>query len=399
VLKRQYLLADASIEQFIVKTIQKSQAVRDAVCLLASLHQQSRRRIASVPSPPSADDDSTYMRICRTLQREYPGKYTEDEALTGLLVVSAFLFRGGRGAWAQFLNVATQWVQTVLEFSKDPADALLTVSDSQRFIIKTTFWFDILAATTNVNSPPRFLATYRQLWGPGSRSAYIGPAPTGGSQQPELGMLDVMGADNATALALAETANLAVWKERRVRQADLSVLELVDRAKRIEAEYLAAPSPTIPPATLYGAQEEDLSVRRRLTANIFRATAKVYLHSVVSGDYPQVPEIRSSVNETLSCLRQIPASRSALSSSVLRSVVFGICLCGCLTDDYDERQILLRRLEEEQEEGVGNCEEAKKVMECVWAKREEARGAAGNVAVDWRQVINDLGGGESLLLV
>ncbi|KAI0027272.1 fungal-specific transcription factor domain-containing protein [Vararia minispora EC-137] len=403
VLRRQYLLADDSIQSFIVLTIQRSPAVRDAACLLASLHQQSLRR-KSYPSQtvlalPSAnnEDDSTYARICLTLQKQRPGGfYTEEEALTGLLVVSAFLFRGGRGAWAQFLNVATEWVAAMLSMADDPANVLMGVSPSQRFIIKTTFWFDILAATTR-GEPPRFLQAYRLLWGLNARGAFIGPMQSGGGTRQELSMLDVMGADNATALALAETAELAAWKERRARGGTLSVPDLVDRARRIEQDYLAQPSPTIPAAKLYGAPEDDLSVRRRLTANIFRATAKVYLHAVVSGDYPHVPEIRAGVREALTCLQQVPASRTALSSSVLRSVVFGICLTGCLTDEWEERQIVLQRLEEEQEEGVGNCAEARRVMECVWRRRAEMREGAPPVC--WREVVHELGGGESLLLV
>ena len=93
------------------------------------------------------------------------------------------------------------------------------------------------------------------------------------------------------------------------------------------------------------------------------------------------------------------AQTSNVSRSVLRSVVFGICLCGCLTDDYEERQFLLRRLDEEQAEGVGNCAEARAVMEQVWSHRVAATtGSAGGSSLSWRDAMQQFGG-DSLLLV
>ncbi|KZV61004.1 hypothetical protein PENSPDRAFT_593396 [Peniophora sp. CONT] len=405
VLYRQYLLADASIQDFIVRTIQHSAPVRDAVCLLASLHQQSLRRnhhnlAALVTTGSTSEDNSTYARICLTLQKTHlgPSHYTEQEALAGLLVVSAFLFRGGRGAWGQFLNVAADFVAAALDRAPgDPAAVLRAASSSQRFVIKTTFWFDILASTTR-GQAPRFLQQYRELWAPGpGQQAYIGPPPLGGGNADEISMLSVMGADNSTALALAETAALASWRDTQRARAALSVPELVDRAARIQASLLGARSPVLPSTVLAGmppTPAEELRIRRRLTANIFRATAKVYLHATVSGDRPRVPEIRAGVGEALAALNAVPAARSALASSVLRSVVFGICLTGCLTDDYRERQIVLQRLDREREEGVGNCDEARRVMELVWQRRD-----AGQEEVSWRGVVYELGGGETLLLV
>src|SRR6266851_920526 len=183
VLQRQYLLADTSIADFIIRTVQQNPAARDAVCLLACLHQESLRQMNRstaagaqsnhalvLHNEPYADSVKTYKRICDNL-RTSVGGYTEGEAMAGLFVVSAFLFRGGRGAWQQFLAVAADWVWTVLHMSVDPAETILHCSDSQQFVIKTTFWFDILASTTRLE-PPRFIHVYRKLWTPRS-AAYI----------------------------------------------------------------------------------------------------------------------------------------------------------------------------------------------------------------------------------
>ena len=455
VLRRQYLLADTSIAQFIIRTVQENPAVRDAVCLLASLHRESLRHghnylpaaaaamtdALVLQNDASTDYSKTYKRICTNLRTSAAGGYTEGEAMAGLFVVSAFLFRGGRGAWQEFLSVAADWVWAVLHGGGDPAETIMRCSDSQQFIIKTTFWFDILASTTRLQ-PPRFLDIYRALW---SSSAYIEVATGGGSssrrqrqeqqqQRGPLSMMSVMGCENSTALAIAEISALACWKEAHARQGTLSVPELVDRGRAIESECLAHPSPTpAHPTTttaasggpasggdggvLYGAgaaaaADMELAEKRRLTADIFRATARVYLHSVLSGEYPGCPEIRDGVQDTIECLRRVPAGghgphqhqqqqqeglqQSNVSRSVLRSVVFGICLCGCLTDDYAEREFLLRRLDEEQAEGVGNCSEARGVMEQVWSRR--VAGGTGGSSLSWRDAMQQFGG-ESLLLV
>jgi hypothetical protein len=415
VLQRQYLLADSSIAAFIIRTVQQNPAVRDAVCLLASLHQESIRRghptnALAIHEGTSSDSSKAYKRICESLYSSTQGSYTEAEAMAGLFVVSAFLFRGGRGAWQHFLAVATEWVWNVLNTGADPAETILRCSDSQQFVIKTTFWFDILASTTRLE-PPRFLHFYRKLWSTSERGAYIeattanpgggGAATTttaSGHHQPHfaspLSMISVMGCENKTALAIAETSALACWKVAHERQGRLSVPDLVDRGLKIEKDCLlrssAVPSSSSmqqvpPPGGVYypagGGIPDELSEKRRFTADIFRATARVYLHSVISGEHPGCPEIREGVRETIDCLQRVPAGGvgggvsdgnggTSVARSVLRSVVFGICLCGCLADDPKDREFLIRRLNaEEQAEGVGNCTSACLVMQEVWRRR------------------------------
>ena len=470
VLKRQYLLADSSIAAFIIRTVQQNPAVRDAVCLLASLHQESLRRgnpsnNALVFNEPSSDSNKAYKRICDSLYSPTQGNYTEGEAMAGLFVVSAFLFSGGRGAWQHFLAVAAEWVWNVLSTGADPAETILRCSDSQQFVIKTTFWFDILASTTRLESP-RFLMVYRKLWS-SERGAYIEQPPNGATAAAAaaaagssatgaasghhhhhhqhhhhlpspLSMMSVMGCENETALAIAETSALACWKVAHERQGKLSVPDLVDRGRKIEKDCLLRRVPpqsmqVPPPGGVYypagGGIPDELSEKRRLTADIFRATARVYLHSVISGENPGCPEIRDGVRETIECLRRLPAggvggggvgsghgsNGTSVARSVLRSVVFGVCLCGCLAEDPKDREFLLRRLDaEEQAEGVvGNCTSACLVMQEVWRRRAPTCGIGGNGSGDstassstspsspplsWREATQQFGG-ESLLLV
>ena len=87
---------------------------------------------------------------------------------------------------------------------------------------------------------------------------------------------------------------------------------------QIEAQYLSRDHD----ATLAAvrAPPGDLDARRRLAADVFRSSARVYLHSVLSGCRPNVHEIAYGVGETVDFLKRVPGSEGA-SRSVVRSVV------------------------------------------------------------------------------
>jgi len=386
VLPIQYLLADASISNFMFRLIQRSPSARDAACVLSALHMHS----IQYPSRSRTPDMAV---IYRRLENALTAKrtYNEGDAMAGLHVVSTFLFSGGRGPWGAYLDIAGQYVDMVLADRRfyGPEDVLKKCSESTRFIIKTTMWFDVLASVTTLQVP-RFLETYRHLFGRsagvvggGAGAAYI---DDGATTTPELSMLPVMGCENHIVLAIAEISNLAHWKESQRHRGCLSVPQLVERGLEIENKYLH------PTATAYGrfdptqtTSDPEVAQRRRLTNDIFRASARVYLHTVLSGDYPSCPEIIAGVAETIECLRRVPTQNARASRSVLRSVVFSICICGCLTDDPRHRSFLLQLLESQQGDNVGNVSEVRALMEQVWARREGNQGRP----VNWRDVMRE----------
>lgn len=72
-----------------------------------------------------------------------------------------------------------------------------------------------------------------------------------------------------------------------------------------------------------------------------------------------------------------------------------IALCGCMTDDAAHREYLgscLVSLAGEEVEVLGNCKQAKLLMERVWERRD-----AGEGEVDWRDVIRDMTSADLLL--
>ncbi|KAF8589457.1 hypothetical protein K439DRAFT_1645074 [Ramaria rubella] len=386
VLKIQYLLADrSSIERFIFQFAQTSASARSAMCLLSAVHLQRMRHIEypgyREPEGDTAEMNRIFLRTRTLLQKTR--QVTEGDAMAGLHVVSCFLFTGGQGPWHRYLYIAMYWVESIFKDTRydGPWDAYRHCTESQQFIIRTTMWFDVWSAITR-RTPPCFQEIYRQLFG--EQHGYPG-TPLGG-----VDMLSVMGCTNETVLAMSETASLAHWKDTHTREGDLSVPMLSERGRNIETQYLSREHDAI----LGSTHGNSLDVRRRLAANVFRASARVYLHSVLSGCRPNVKEIAFGVDETVNILKRVPSSEGA-SRSVVRSVVLSIALCGCMTDDAGHREFLsscLVSLAGQEVEVLGNCTQAKKLMERVWEKRD-----GGDPAVDWRDVIHEMAA--DLLLV
>ena len=128
-------------------------------------------------------------------------------------------------------------------------------------------------------------------------------------------MIPIMGCENHIVLAIAEISELSSWKEMQTRTGCLSTPKLVQRGMEIEQKYLQRnsdgmfpPDPYLTPPTTasYAALEaREVYHRRKLTNDVFRASARVYLHTVLSGDYPSSPEISAAVTETIECLKRV----------------------------------------------------------------------------------------------
>ncbi|KAG1750869.1 fungal-specific transcription factor domain-containing protein [Suillus lakei] len=281
-------------------------------------------------------------------------------------MVSYCLFSGGQGQWQAFLDSACRF--SLALFQRNPpssASALISCTHSIRFIIKTSMWLDVLASVTLIRRP----MLLRSLYDPSGTALIDG--------RPELSMMGVMGCETHNVIALAEIADLAWWKEDLGRTGSLSVPELVRRGQRIETILRSTNDNDYPHAA-----DTEKSRRQRLTSDVFRASALVYLHSVISGDHPQCPEIMGNVAETVKCLRR--AEDVSTTRHVVRGMVFNICVCGCLTDEPVYRDYFLQLLQEQQMETVGNCALVCDLMRRVWTSRE------GGMPVDWRVVMRDM---------
>ncbi|KAF8442441.1 fungal-specific transcription factor domain-containing protein [Boletus edulis BED1] len=344
VLRAQYLHASDSLDSIIWKLIHTSDNARQAACLLSDLHRKSTQK-----NRLGIMDVEDVEALSRMQMVPFNTPLTEGDALAGLCIVSYFLFRGGKGQWQTFLDTACNYSLSVLNHWGGARKVLLVCSESLRFIIKTSIWFDVLASATLVREP-RFLGVIQELYG--RQSAFFDDVPA--VPMAEYSMMSVMGCENHIVLALAEIASLANWKEAHVSAGSLSVKELVRRGHKIE-EILIKPSsyPSESDVTLDPA-ESQRAQQRRLTSEVFRASAYVYLHSVVS-------EIIEAVNDT-----DGPTGRA-----VVRSVVFSICICGCLTEEPQQQSL-----------SIGNSQQVSCLIQEVWKRRSHG-------AVDWREVMRE----------
>jgi len=213
-------------------------------------------------------------------------------------------------------------------------------------------WFDVLASACQLTIP-YFLEEYRDLFRP---SAYIEvPEPD------QRNMMSMMGCANHIVWAMAEVSYLSWWKVDMQRSGRLSIPELVEKGREIDKHLLrSGPMPLLP------VRGGDTDALRLLTSEVFRSSTRVYLHSVISGDYPSCPEICDAVNQTIKIIHMLPSFQEA--ASAIRSVVFGVFICGCFTDDLLQRNYLMHRLNE-QSSGVGNCSQVQQLMSKIWKER------------------------------
>ncbi|KAJ7261732.1 fungal-specific transcription factor domain-containing protein [Mycena haematopus] len=381
VMDLQYLLVDPiQMRNILTPAVSHHSVARDAARLLAAIHRQrANYRSHTFVALQNKETKYQYEKLLEVLRNP---EHTQDDALAAISMISSFLFDGGAGEWQQWLKVSYDYASVVFG-GRDPRDTLLTCDETTRFIIKTSIWFDVLAAVTT-QEPPRFLHYIRALYSPEASGIYdpsLAPAP-------ELSMMSVMGCENHVVWALAEASALAVWKREHQARGTLSVPDLVARASELDNNYLnASPSTLIPPPP-YGATtpETETQLARELSNNIFRAATRVYVRSIVSGDYPHVPEIIEAVDETMGYLRMPAQHSSKVHSSVVRSTVFGFFICGALTDKSQTRQEVLESLSLSREDlshsTVGNSATIKKLLEKIWMERR-----AKNSPLRWRDML------------
>jgi hypothetical protein len=92
-----------------------------------------------------------------------------------------------------------------------------------------------------------------------------------------------------------------------------------------------------------------------------------------------VPEIMKSVDIVVQLLNRLPVS------NIDRCLVFPICLAGCLAEDPRKREFLKARLQG-QHDGCGNTDEALRVMETSWQRRDDRGGP-----VEWQELLHTQG--------
>ncbi|RDW69193.1 hypothetical protein BP6252_08213 [Coleophoma cylindrospora] len=124
------------------------------------------------------------------------------------------------------------------------------------------------------------------------------------------------GCKNWVVAAIGKTNQLRRWKVLMANQGSLSNILLATRVSEVEQFIRAHLSSQESFLTPYDAFD--------LSTHIFAQASIVYLHVVASGPYPDVPEIRDSVE---SCLAHVRLTPGLLTSFWL---AWPVCIIGCM---------------------------------------------------------------------
>ncbi|GLB40337.1 putative fungal specific transcription factor [Lyophyllum shimeji] len=375
----QYLFADDPVRTLICETVSSHSRTRDAASLLASVHWQRFLH----PDRIAFQSEETQSRLRDLMFLLDAHDVGSGDAMAALHIVSSYLFDGGSGQWEPWLLISYQYVDNLFRKYGGPSEALLQCSAKDAFIIKTSIWFDVLASVTTQKSP-HFLHAVRTMFAP--NQARIWEV----SSDDRSSMMSPMGCHNQVVWALAETSHLSYWKMQQLRSGCLSNPTLVKRGMDID-DVLAPPSEDIAYAT------SDIHGCRVLASEIFRASARLYLRAVISGDHPYVPEIRESVQDTIDCVSRLsyPTAQTVvngqrMSRSVVRNTVFSFFICGAFAEKREHRAFIEDMLDREGD-GAGNCGSIRVLLRQLWETRDSSRRAshskAFSDAVPWRNML------------
>lgn len=179
-----------------------------------------------------------------------------------------------------------------------------------------------------------------------------------------LNLEDLVGCSNSVLSFILQISILDKWKKEEENAQTLSIIELTKRGRQIEESLL----------TQLSTIEIEFSTRASITSHIrpdqikteisriFALSAMTYLHVVISGAYPDIPDIKQSVSKTLDALKNLSNPK------VLQHLVWPYCISGCLAGD--EQQRVFRELVSSTHITHGTCLDALSLMEECWELRK-----------------------------
>jgi hypothetical protein len=324
-----YPFADSGISSHIRHALQRSPVVCGTAALLAQLHHQH----------VLTDRAYTELRTRLLTQlhddaKDLVGDSCEgpDNVFAVLQLASCFSFLGGCEERSHYLAQAIKWVQELLD--GDPLTIMHREGEWVRFLIKVTMWFDVLDAVTRGDTP-QLLVYHRLLHARAGRHMDEGTDPAS--------MVPISGCESGVVLVLAEIAALAAWKRDEKAASHSRTVQLLHTGNRIRNQLRDLPELDAASAST----ENETTSTRTVERAVFRACAHVYLHTVLSNNKQDCHYIATAAAETISLLARLPTSHL-----VLRLVVLGICIAGCINDSSETRQVLAGRFTRESVEVV-----------------------------------------------
>jgi len=359
-------------------------AVTLAICALADLHSKQIRVSQGLEAVNSSMESTTttYLRQEAFFKLENSkntdGTWSDNDAIAALHLVSFSQLSGGGMDWEAPFNILSQWLMQqnlVQSNSENPWMKFLALAPLAQLLVKATLWIDVFSSLSLLR-PPKYLSLWKQLLT--EHKYWVNGNNLDMAQRLRMDMLS--GCPDEAMLAIAEVSALAQWKALQLRNGSLSYPELIRQGTVIE-QQLRQYSSNDRDARLHSTADatQPSQEDRSLVASIFREAAHLYLHTVLSNSIPGVPEINASVGNILHLLAQLPQS------DIDRTLVFPICLAGCMTNDSSRRDFLKGRIRA-LNENYGNLLQTRRLMEGVWQKRD-----VGGKEVDIRETLREQG--------
>ncbi|KAJ8693043.1 hypothetical protein PTI98_010292 [Pleurotus ostreatus] len=341
----QYLLADKeATATLIYLTVQTNATIHEAVRLLAAVHQD-KRRCGQPRSLETPDRDSSriYGKLSVALLDKKQARYTKEDAMAALLVVSSVLFDGGTGGWQLWLQVAFDYLDQIFKSPDGVENALRAHAkdDSFIFIVKNAFWFDVIASATR-QQRPHYYHEIDTIFHP-SRS------PT---SPPLLSMEDSIGCHNDIFWALNRTS--AFSSTARPFLAHSRDVDFIMELLNGHAQGHRHPEPAACCCEW----------SRRYTSHMLCMATIVWLRSLMSGAHSVFP-MEHIVQNFLQSLRSIPTEERT-QRHIVRSSVFSIFICGLFVTQQEGRQLLQDHLRQQSTDSIGNCTAIMNLLESIW---------------------------------
>ncbi|KAH8658415.1 fungal-specific transcription factor domain-containing protein [Xylariales sp. PMI_506] len=196
---------------------------------------------------------------------------------------------------------------------------------------------------------------------------------------------DMLGCEDWVMNTMLDIAVLKEWKYQRQLSGTLSLRELAHRSGTIESrlsEGLAAM--TTSPASIQELPVSATEEQKRIITNIFMNASLLYLHIVVSGFYPNLPEIRHGVLQTLEALEYMRKH------STINIPSWPLCVSGCLALESEYPRF--RALSPPHKTGQHPLVLTKWTLDIIeecWKSRSAQ--AEGEETCDWVTAMNRLG--------
>ena len=282
------------------------------------------------------------------------------------------IFAGGTGNWRRYLCMASPLVQTLVRtisgstgVTSDNLNEIIELREDKRghrdmvhgddteiqVVIGSFIWFDIMASASTRSIPTLKLDHQKIL-----RSLQIDLRFLFGCSQRVSGLiLDIVHLDD--------------WKQEAQKSSHLSMVELVKRGAKIE-ENICQHIDDLTSPTRNFLTDGSSAISEAQTAEvtrIFALSAQTYLHVVISGAHPELPEIAKSVSKTAEALKSLSNPR------LLRNVIWPLCVTGCLATE--SQQSIIREVVSKAgitSSTLGSGWQALQIIEKLWETRKNS---------------------------